>query len=172
MRGPRCARPNRIVVNVVEGARSSPRPAGILMDRSEPDARIAGNNRLCAVTVMRIEIPDRDPFNAVRQRVERCHRDVVEVAKPHRALAHCVMAWRAHEAECGYSRARNSRDFQRSTRGAEGMMKNVRVSRAIGIEIICPFANALDVASTVGALQRGVAGHSRQAPLPLRVAFT
>ena len=71
------------------------------MNRGEGDPRVSGDNRLGAVAVVGIEIPDRDALGAVLQRVERGDSDVIEITKTHRLVAGGVVSRRTHQAEGG-----------------------------------------------------------------------
>ena len=90
-----------VVVFAALGTRAR---AGIerhLMRRAVHDARIRPEDFLRAVTVMNVEVDDRDTFCPVMLlRVTRGDRGVVEKTKPHRRRGFGVMARRTHCNEC------------------------------------------------------------------------
>ena len=69
------------------------------MDGGKSDPCISSDNRLRAVAVVRVEIPDRDAFRSVFQGVKRGHSDVVEEAETHRLIAGGVVPGWTHQAE-------------------------------------------------------------------------
>src|SRR2546423_12915407 len=125
---------HRKIMDVRERPRSGPRVTGKLMNGGKGDPRIVRHDVLRAVAMMRIEVPDRDPFRAILQRIERCHRDVAEITEAHRAFPHRVMSRRAHQAEGRNSFQRLVPDVEGGARRAQRMFLDFRISGCVRIE--------------------------------------
>ncbi len=141
------------------------------MHGSECDLRMLGDDLFRAISMMRIEIPDRDAGNAVVERVQSSQGDVAEVTESHRAVSHCVVTRRPHQTErrCATHRSLCCRD--RSARRTRRMIKNLRVSGCVGVKIRGGLFNSLDVLDRVASLQRLVCSWIWLVPLPLRMTL-
>src|ERR1700757_1071587 len=68
----------------------------ILVNRRKTYSVVPKNDFFGAVPVVRIEVPDPNPFATCCQRVMGGNRDRVQIAKTHRSGRSCVMAGRTH----------------------------------------------------------------------------
>ena len=80
-----------------------------LMNRCKTNSLIVRYDRLGAVPVMAIKIPNGNPFGAVFQRVERGDGNVAEITETHCAISRGVVSRRAHQAESGLAAQRGTR---------------------------------------------------------------
>ncbi len=73
------------------------------MDGCKSDPWIVGDNRFRSVAMVRVEVPDRDAFDAAIERGQRRDCNVAEITKTHRAIARGMMSRRSHQTECAFS---------------------------------------------------------------------
>src|SRR5437773_12388596 len=111
----RRVRRDRKIQNIGEGFCSRARPARVLVNRREHDLFIIRYQCLGAIAMVRVEIPNRHPLNLPYYRgrwrwpglsdtgysesIQRRHRNVAEVTKPHRAIAQGMVTGRPHQTE-------------------------------------------------------------------------
>ena len=111
----------------------------MLERRHHQHPRIAREDVLGAVAVMDVEIDDRHALDPVDlERVRRAHRDVVEEAEAHRAVALRVVAGRADRAErraafAAHDEVGGEHD---GARRVPGRRQRMRVHRGVGIEVV------------------------------------
>ena len=79
------------------------------MNRCKSNSLIVRYNRLGAVPVMAIKIPNGNPPSAIFQSVERRDGNVAEITETHSAISRGVMSRRAHQAESGLAAQRGTR---------------------------------------------------------------
>lgn len=142
---------------------------GKLVNRSKSDPRIGRDNLFGAVAVMRIEIPNGDPSGATRQRIERGHGDVVEIAKSHGAVARRMMAGRTHKAEGEIVVHRLVRNFDGRAGGPRSVPEDVRMRGGVGIEVHGRILHPVEMFSTVSTQQHFVSGRDGLSPFPIRM---
>lgn len=167
----RCPGRHRKIVDVAGRSRARPWITGKLVDRCEHDSPVVHDDVFRSVAVMRVEIPDRDTFRAVLERIERRDRDVAEVTETHRAFAHGVMTGRPHQAERLFFLTCRVRHFERSAGRAQGMLINLSVDWRIGIEGRGGRANSFHVLRGMGSQKRCFARRFRFAPFPIVMAL-
>src|SRR5882724_12317206 len=95
---PRRERSERIVIDVRERFRACSRICWELMDGRELNSRVVRYNRFGSVAVMSIKVPDRNPFSAGFQCIERSDGNIAEITETHRSIACGVMPGRPHQA--------------------------------------------------------------------------
>jgi hypothetical protein len=91
--------------------------------------------------MVRIEIPDRHPLRAIRERVESGESDVAEITKPHSTIARRVMTRWAHQTEGATPLYRLACHVHCRTRRPCGMSKDPGINRRVRIEIERRVAN-------------------------------
>ena len=155
------------IVNIAKGARPGAWIPGKLMNGGERDPRIVRDDLFGPVAMMRVEIPDRHPLCAVRERVERSDCDVAEITKAHGAIARRVMAGRAHQTEGALSPHGLARHIHRRTRRAGRMFVYARMRRGIGIEIFCRVTNSREMFTRVGTQYGRFIGGPWLSPFPV-----
>ena len=84
--------------------------------------------------MMGIEIPNGDPRDAARERVERGDGDRVQIAKAHGLLAGRVVPRRAHQRESALAAQGQARAFDGGAGRARRVLENAVVKRGVGIE--------------------------------------
>jgi hypothetical protein len=146
-----------------------PGQPGKLVDRRERDTRVTGNDGFGAVAMMRVEIPNRHSPGAVIERIECGDGDVIEITKPHRPILRRVMARRPHQAKRLLADQRATPHLHRRAGRAGRVRVDVRVGRAIVIEVIAGEADGVQMGCGMRTLQRQAIGHRRLAPFPIRV---
>ncbi len=83
------------------------------MNGSKDNLRVPGHDGFGAIAVVRVEIPDPDAPDAVRDSFKRGDGDVAEKTKPHGLVACRVVSGRAHETE-------SLAPLHRDVRGGDG----------------------------------------------------
>ena len=71
----------------------------MLVNRSKPDPIVTKNDRFSAVAMVRIKVPDRDPFTTNGKSVMRSDRNRVQITKSHRLRWSRVMARRTNQSK-------------------------------------------------------------------------
>ena len=137
------------------------------MNGGETDARMIGYDRLGAVPVVGVKIPDRNSLRAILQSIERGNRDVVEVTKAHRLIASGMVSRRSHQTKTALAAQGRARDFDRGAGGPRCMLINLRMRRRIGVEIMQGFAHACDVLGRMSAQQHLGRRFRRLPPFPI-----
>src|SRR5215211_6280777 len=110
--------------------------AGKLVNGGERNSRMPRDDGFRAVAVVRVEIPDGDLLDSLRERIERRDRDAAEVTETHRLRARGMMTRRPHEAETPLAGDRSTRDLHGGARSACRMFVDLRMSGRVGIEIL------------------------------------
>ena len=136
------------------------------MNGRESDAGISGNYILRAIAVMRIEIPDSDPFCSINNRIEGGDRDTAEIAKPHCLPARGVVAGWTIQRERAFAFAGRSRRFDRSSGGLARVMINFWISRRVDIKVARWFGDVLQMFSRMRAEQFFIGCRAGFAPFP------
>ncbi len=156
------------VAAVIEGAQARAGIAGRLVDRGEENAGASVENRLGAVAVVGVEIPDGDARGVkFLANVAGGDSDVVEVTKTHRLLAGGVMAGRAHERKCRQPvQERNLGGGDRGTDGAQGVFGDAGEMGRVGVEV-ARLEEALKVLGRVSEQQALERWCGRLAPGPI-----
>ncbi len=162
---------DRVIVDVGERFLASSRISGELVDGSEPNSRIVSDNVLGPISVMCVEVPNRDALCAVFQRVECRDRDVAEITKAHRSSAGGVMTWRPHQSERPFAFHCRARSFNRRTGALARVSVDLWISRRVEIKIAARISNVINVLWRMGTQQFLVCDWSRFEPCPIRVSF-
>jgi hypothetical protein len=114
---------------------ASARIAGILVNRRKPDPIVTRNDRFSAVAMVRVEVPDRDPFAANRKSVMGGDRDRVQIAEPHRLRWSRMMAGRPHQRKSFSTAERQIDCTDRRSSSTSGVFFNSRIIGSISIKI-------------------------------------
>ena len=173
VRGPWRARGNGPVAGLrAEVLRAGAGVARVLVDGSEENAVATVQDRLGAVAMVGVEIPDRHPPRPeVALREERGQRDLVEVAEAHRLGVRRVVAGRAHEREDRRLLFEGmARGLERSGDGATRMVADAGKEGRVRVEI-ARLREALQVGGRVGKQERVIGGERGLGcpPRPVRV---
>lgn len=90
-------------MDIAERTGACARVTGELVHGGKCDAGIICDDRLGAVAMVSVEIPNSDALRALRERLERGYGDVIEITESHRLVARGVMTRRSHQTEGGSS---------------------------------------------------------------------
>lgn len=128
-------------------------------------------NRFGAITVMRIEIPDRDTSHSLQLRMKRGDRDVIEITKAHR-LSRCRMVpgWSHQRKHLGAS-ARELRCRQRRSHSPSSVIEDIVKKGRIRIEVL-RYLKPLQMRFTMSQAQDLFESGWRDFPNPLGMNFT
>jgi len=145
-------------------------------------------NRLGAVPVMAIKIPNGNPFDlscsrgrrprqagisdaGYSKRVERRDGNVAEITETHSAISRGVMSRRAHQAESGLAAQRGTRCLDCRTSRTARVHFNVWIKWRIGIEMFERVGNAFDMLTRMGAQQLRIHRDSGFPPFPVGMSI-
>src|SRR5215472_4696986 len=106
------------------------------MDRCKCDLRIICDDCFCAVTMMRVEIPDCDALGVMCECVKRRKCNVVEIAKPHCAITPGVMPRRPHETESALADGCGTRCIDRRACRPQRMLVDIWICWRVRIKIM------------------------------------
>src|ERR1044072_8618573 len=74
------------IVDVRERFLARARISGKLMDRRESNSFVVRDNRFRAISMVGVEIPNRNPISSILERVECGDGDIAEITKSNRAI--------------------------------------------------------------------------------------
>jgi hypothetical protein len=140
-----------------------------LVNRSERNFVVIRDKSFRAVSVMRVKVPNGNPLDASLDRVESCQRDISEIAKSHRLFTQGVVPRRAHQAKGAFARDGCARCLDCGTCRTGSVLEDVRISRAIRIEIGSLLPDTIEVLGGVGSHQLFTGSWRRRRPNPRRV---
>src|SRR5260370_3794722 len=129
------SRRDRPVEDIASRRRAAAWIARILVNRSKPYSVVTKNDLFCAVTMMRIEVPDPNTFAACCERVIGSNGDRVQIAKTHRSGRSCVMAGRTHQRETFSTAQRQICRTDRCSGSTSGMFFDSGIVRSISVKI-------------------------------------
>ena len=153
------------------------------MNRRKPNFFIVRYQCLGAVAVVRIEIPDRDPFNlpcsrgpwprfgvsdaGYNQSVQCRDCYIAKIAKTHRAIAHGMMTGWPHQTKGAFRADGCARRFNRRPRCLPRKKVDVRIGRRVEIEILVCFRYPQEMLARMRTQQFLITGRARFVPLPV-----
>ena len=108
-------------------------------------------------------------FVSENESIKRGERDIAEITEPHRALAHGMMARRAHQTERPVPFQRLVGGVDCGAGGTRRVIINPGIGRRVSIEIVSGLPNSLQMTRRVGAKKDGLCGRLRFPPFPFRM---